>query len=292
MLATSSPSSSPTKNPSGSAAQNAVASPSPGFQPSAAAHSTAVSRSARVIRRIVNRSSMHPTLPDPGPGSRVIRACEHGCMPADRSPRAGARAGAAAAGGDWRRELASLTPGDGSEVPGPADERATDAAPRRPLALQFELRRRVPRRSGEWQGPRDEPARRATSVDRLAVRPVTAGRPRRVDQGRAHLAEHRLPGERGRVRPRAVAVVRAVRPAQGQHAGRLPGLRVRVDHPRRVREPPAVGAARRGRATRHRTRRVGCHARGAGAGHGLGGARRRARPRRRPRPRAAARVRA
>ena len=33
----------------------------------------------------------------------------------------------------------------------------------------------MPRRSGEWQGPRDEPARRATSVDRLAVRPVTAG---------------------------------------------------------------------------------------------------------------------
>ena len=96
-------------------------------------------------------------------------------MPADRSPRAGARAGARAAGGDWRRELASLTPGHGSGVPGTADEQATDAAPRRPLALQFELRRRVPRRSGEWQGPRDEPARRATSVDRLAVRPVTAG---------------------------------------------------------------------------------------------------------------------
>ena len=33
----------------------------------------------------------------------------------------------------------------------------------------------MPRRRGEWQGPRDEPARRATSVDRLAVRPVTAG---------------------------------------------------------------------------------------------------------------------
>ena len=55
-------------------------------------------------------------------GSGVIRACEHGCMPADRSPRAGARAGAVAAGGDWRRELASLTPGDGSEVPGTTDE--------------------------------------------------------------------------------------------------------------------------------------------------------------------------
>ena len=58
---------------------------------------------------------------------------------------------------------------------GASEEQATDAAARRPLALQFELRRRVPRRRGEWQGPRDEPARRATSVDRLAVRPVTAG---------------------------------------------------------------------------------------------------------------------
>ncbi|TYL54730.1 DEAD/DEAH box helicase [Agromyces mariniharenae] len=41
--------------------------------------------------------------------------------------------------------------------------------------MQFELRRDVPRRPGEWQGRRDEPARRAASVDRLAVRPVTAG---------------------------------------------------------------------------------------------------------------------
>ena len=163
------------------------------------------------------------------------------------APRAGAvHAGARVRGAGHRRRA-----------------RGTDAAPRRPLALQFELRRRVPRRPGEWQGPRDEPARRATSVDRLAVRPVTRGARGGVDQGGAHLAEHGLPGHGGRLRPRAVAVVRAVRAAEGQHAGRLPGLRVRVDHPRRVREPAAVGAARRGRATRHRARRVGCDARGA-----------------------------
>ena len=210
-------------------------------------------------------------------------------MPADRSPRAGARAGAA--GGDWRRELASLTPGDGSGVPGTTDEQATDAAARRPLALQFELRRRVPRRRGEWQGPRDEPARRATSVDRLAVRPVTTGARGGWIKARAHLAEHRLPGERGRVRPRAVALVRAVRAAEGQHARGLPGLRLGVDHPRRVREPAALGAARRGGASRHRARRVGCHARGARARAGVGRARREPRRRRRPRARATARVR-
>ena len=95
-------------------------------------------------------------------------------MPADRSPRAGAggpgpRAATGAA--SWRRSRRATGP----RCRAPPTSSATDAAPRRPLALQFELRRRVPRRSGEWQGPRDEPARRATSVDRLAVRPVTAG---------------------------------------------------------------------------------------------------------------------
>ena len=85
------------------------------------------------------------------------------------------RAGAAGRAGDWRSELASFAPAAGRGLPDDSAAQATDAAARRPLALQFELRRRVPRRRGEWQGPRDEPARRATSVDRLAVRPVTAG---------------------------------------------------------------------------------------------------------------------
>src|SRR6266550_6755148 len=52
IVATSSSSSSPTKKPSGSAAKKHVASCKPGFQPSAAAHSMAVSSSFRVIPRI------------------------------------------------------------------------------------------------------------------------------------------------------------------------------------------------------------------------------------------------
>src|SRR5258708_19718289 len=52
IVATSSSSSSPTKKPSGSAAKKHVASCKPGFQPSAAAHSMAVSTSFRVIPRI------------------------------------------------------------------------------------------------------------------------------------------------------------------------------------------------------------------------------------------------
>lgn len=97
-------------------------------------------------------------------------------MPVDRHARPGARDGA---GGrvDWRREVASFTAGAvGAEAAATSDAAASwSSASSRPLALQFELRRRVPRRPGEWQGPRDEPARRAASVDRLAVRPVTAG---------------------------------------------------------------------------------------------------------------------
>lgn len=92
-------------------------------------------------------------------------------MPDAPSSRAGARGPA----GNWRSELASFAPAPGHGVPGASETQPADAAARRPLALQFELRRRVPRRRGEWQGPRDEPARRANSVDRLAVRPVTAG---------------------------------------------------------------------------------------------------------------------
>src|SRR5437660_3463795 len=52
IVATSSSSSSPAKKPSGSAAKKHVASCKPGFQPSAAAHSMAVSSSFRVIPRI------------------------------------------------------------------------------------------------------------------------------------------------------------------------------------------------------------------------------------------------
>lgn len=99
-------------------------------------------------------------------------------MPAEPASRPGAGGGGPAAG-DWRREVASLTAGaDAAEAMADAATDAARSAPSpatRPLALQFELRRRVPRRPGEWQGPRDEPARRAASVDRLAVRPVTAG---------------------------------------------------------------------------------------------------------------------
>ncbi|MRX44460.1 DEAD/DEAH box helicase [Agromyces kandeliae] len=87
-------------------------------------------------------------------------------MPADRTP-------------DWRAALAGLDAEGG--VAAAAEDATTDAAGTggtgglRPLGLQFELRRRVERRSGEWRGPRDEPARRASGVDRLAVRPVVQG---------------------------------------------------------------------------------------------------------------------
>lgn len=67
--------------------------------------------------------------------------------------------------GDWRSDLERLTAGD----------EAAPAEHERPLGLQFELRRRVIRRPGQFQGARDEPARRAASVDRLGVRPVTRG---------------------------------------------------------------------------------------------------------------------
>jgi superfamily II DNA or RNA helicase len=87
-------------------------------------------------------------------------------MPAAPPPRRGAGRGRA----DWRSELASLETGAAT-----VDPVTTDAASARPLALQFELRRRATRPRGEWRGPRDEPARRAASVDRLAVRPVAAG---------------------------------------------------------------------------------------------------------------------
>jgi superfamily II DNA or RNA helicase len=90
-------------------------------------------------------------------------------MPADRPLQTGAGRGIR----DWREAVAELEP-----VRVNARTDAAEPTPRdgtRPLGLQFELRRRVQRRSGQWQGPRDEPARRAASVDRLAVRPVTTG---------------------------------------------------------------------------------------------------------------------
>src|SRR6478609_952277 len=79
---------------------------------------------------------------------------------------------------DWRAQLEALGIVAGRPAGAePADETAT-ARPSsgfRRLALQFELRRRRARRDGDWQGPRDEPAKRADGFDRLAVRPVAAG---------------------------------------------------------------------------------------------------------------------
>ncbi|WP_448006097.1 DEAD/DEAH box helicase [Agromyces bauzanensis] len=95
-------------------------------------------------------------------------------MPADRSAQPGART----RGSDWRSALAGLARGDESSASesGRADAAAAGSVgSTRPLGLQFELRRRIERRHGEWRGARDETARRAASVDRLAVRPVTQG---------------------------------------------------------------------------------------------------------------------
>ncbi len=88
------------------------------------------------------------------------------------------RSGVRGARTDWRRDLAALGSAatNGADSHAHVDEpTATDAASPRPLALQFELRRRAARPRGEWRGPRDEPATRAASVDRLAARPVAAG---------------------------------------------------------------------------------------------------------------------
>ncbi|SFR83796.1 Superfamily II DNA or RNA helicase, SNF2 family [Agromyces sp. CF514] len=86
---------------------------------------------------------------------------------------------AAKAVGDWRSVLGTTLGGRDvdSGSTGARDPRLRAAGPpaSKRLGLQFELRRRVQRRSGQWQGPRDEPAKRANSVDRLAVRPVTQG---------------------------------------------------------------------------------------------------------------------
>ncbi|WP_159606135.1 hypothetical protein [Agromyces humi] len=53
-------------------------------------------------------------------------------MPADPAPRGGSRATV----GDWRRELATFTPGLGHEASDDGGHVAAEAAPRRPLALQ------------------------------------------------------------------------------------------------------------------------------------------------------------
>ncbi|UOE42873.1 DEAD/DEAH box helicase [Agromyces larvae] len=76
---------------------------------------------------------------------------------------------------DWRAALDALA---AAAAPGPAPARGSagsDASDATPLGLQFELRHRVTRRPGHWQGPSDEPATRAAAVDRLGVRPVQQG---------------------------------------------------------------------------------------------------------------------
>ncbi len=108
-------------------------------------------------------------------------------MPADRRHASGERSTREASGirrptdtqrvGDWRSVLASLDTRAESQGTSRSElkTQSTDAAATRPLALQFELRRRIARRNGQWQGPRDEPARRSANVDRLGVRPVARG---------------------------------------------------------------------------------------------------------------------
>ncbi|WP_308797272.1 DEAD/DEAH box helicase [Agromyces silvae] len=79
---------------------------------------------------------------------------------------------------DWRAQLEALGVAAGGPTAARRDVEAVAARPTggfRRLALQFELRRRRERRDGDWRGPRDEPAKRAEGVDRLAVRPVAAG---------------------------------------------------------------------------------------------------------------------
>ena len=64
----------------------------------------------------------------------------------------------------WRGVVAALDRTDGN-----------DDAPAKPLALQFELRRRGNNAQLRQSSRHDETARDAASVDRLAIRPVTAG---------------------------------------------------------------------------------------------------------------------
>ncbi|WP_350348948.1 DEAD/DEAH box helicase [Agromyces sp. G08B096] len=74
---------------------------------------------------------------------------------------------------DWRAELQAI--GVSHARPASASHERAEGRGIRRLALQFELRHRRDRRDGEWRGPRDEPAKRPETVDRLAVRPVAEG---------------------------------------------------------------------------------------------------------------------
>ncbi|BDZ64051.1 SNF2-related protein [Agromyces mangrovi Wang et al. 2018] len=78
-------------------------------------------------------------------------------------------------GGDWRASLDALRdPGGAMQGERRADARAERSAFRE-LGLQFAPRHLLRRSSDQWQGPRDEPASDAASVDRIAVRPVVRG---------------------------------------------------------------------------------------------------------------------
>lgn len=88
-------------------------------------------------------------------------------MPASDAPPA-------RGGDDWRAHLERFA-GAAPAPRGSGQSAGTGRAASRGLALQFELRHRLTQRPGQWQGPKDEPATRAATVDRLAVRPVTQG---------------------------------------------------------------------------------------------------------------------
>ncbi|MFD1337523.1 SNF2-related protein [Microbacterium lemovicicum] len=93
--------------------------------------------------------------------------CKHAAAVLTAAAAAGkaARTAESEADAGWRGLLAAF---------GDAGAGRDAAHVRRPLALQFEPRRRTAGRS-RWGERRDEPAKDAASVDRLAVRPVTSG---------------------------------------------------------------------------------------------------------------------
>jgi len=90
------------------------------------------------------------------------RGAEHASANAEAAVEAEVTESVQEAG--WRGLVAAL---DRAGLPG--------EPPAKPLALQFELRRRAPRTSMRMSGRNDETARDAASADRLAVRPVTVG---------------------------------------------------------------------------------------------------------------------
>ncbi|MWC00444.1 hypothetical protein GB864_18060, partial [Agromyces sp. MMS17-SY077] len=67
-----------------------------------------------------------------------------------------------------RPDAAIASPGSAAR----ADDGAPEDGGLRTLGLQFEPRRKLVRRPGQWQGPRDEPAQRAVHVDRIGLRPM------------------------------------------------------------------------------------------------------------------------